>query len=476
MRALRTTFNDFFVRNDIIWEGLMGALVIVWLVANDQPPAPVSDFLTVSITVVFAVEFALRFASSFDRLAYFKGHLIDLVTLIPALRGFRLLRLLGLLRHIRQTRGLANQIGVALQLLDQRSVREQLFRSEKLAAVGRLISGVINELQTPLASICRHAQATLSLAGETRLSRELRAIRSEGQKASDIVARLVSFGKTDHVEATPLDVNQLLQELLEFREREWKARGIRVQTLLANQPLFTRGSRGQLEQVFLSLLVHAEQSVTDSAEKMVTVRTSLLAQRILIEISYSVGSDTANTWEKLSHGPEGILDVLRGIMAGHSGELRLVNAEGADPRFEVELPALNREQRQGTVKGTPPVQRSVTALVIEPDEAVQRHLVSSLGARGFRVIPTENADSGLDLAHRLRFDLAFCSFHAPGLNWVELSEQLQGRVGAFVLMPDGYDAELAADFEGDGRFVLPKPIDEDNLDLVLQLIERTLIG
>src|SRR5262249_20309423 len=37
---------------------------------------------------------------------------------------------------------LGNQIGVALRLLDQRSVQEQLFRSEKLAAVGRLISGV----------------------------------------------------------------------------------------------------------------------------------------------------------------------------------------------------------------------------------------------------------------------------------------------------------------------------------------------
>jgi voltage-gated potassium channel len=123
MRALRTAFNQFFVRNDIVWEALMGALVIVWLVANDQPPAPVSTFLTVSITIVFAVEFAVRFAASFDRLAYFKGHLIDLVTLIPALRGFRLLRLLVLLRHIRATRGLANQIGVLQYLAGDLTIR-----------------------------------------------------------------------------------------------------------------------------------------------------------------------------------------------------------------------------------------------------------------------------------------------------------------------------------------------------------------
>ncbi|MBV9744818.1 MAG: GAF domain-containing protein, partial [Acidobacteriia bacterium] len=48
---------------------------------------------------------------------------------------------------------LGNQIGVAVRLLGQRSVQEHLFRTEKLAAIGRLISGVVNELQTPLSSI-----------------------------------------------------------------------------------------------------------------------------------------------------------------------------------------------------------------------------------------------------------------------------------------------------------------------------------
>jgi len=71
----------------------------------------------------------------------------------------------------------------------------------------------------------------------------------------------------------------------------------------------------------------------------------------------------------------------------------------------------------------------------------------------------------------MRFDAAFCSLHAPGLNWVELSERMYSRVGAFVLLSDGYDAELTADFEGDGRFVLPKPVQEPDLERILKLIE-----
>jgi voltage-gated potassium channel len=123
MRAPRTSFNEFFVRNAIAWELLMGFLVVVWLVAHSQPGSPLTDFLDLLITVVFAVEFALRFAASFDRTNYFKGHWIELVTLIPALRGFRLLRLLILLREVRATRGLAGQIGVLQYLAGDLTIR-----------------------------------------------------------------------------------------------------------------------------------------------------------------------------------------------------------------------------------------------------------------------------------------------------------------------------------------------------------------
>src|SRR5262249_28680442 len=116
------------------------------------------------------------------------------------------------------------------------------------------------------------------------------------------------------------------------------------------------------------------------------------------------------------------------------------------------------------------VGRNMTALVIEPDESAQRQIVALLSARGYRVVPAANSDTGLDMSQRIKFDAAFCSLHAPGLNWVELSERMHSRVGGFILLSDGYDAELSGDFEGDGKFVLPKPVQEEELDRVLRLI------
>jgi GAF domain-containing protein/CheY-like chemotaxis protein len=366
---------------------------------------------------------------------------------------------------------LGNQIGVAIRLLDQRSVQEQLFRTEKLAAVGRLISGVVNELQAPLASIQDLASMALEKSLHSAAERDVSAIVGEAGKARGIVARLVSFAGMERGEARGIDINDLLHNLIEFRERDWKASGIRINDLTSRDPLLVLGSEGQLEQVFLNLLVHAEQALAESPEKTIVIRTSVLAKRLVVEIGFTAPPEARKPEETAS-----VLGVTRSIIAGHGGEVRLIEKPDFELRFEVELPAASRERTgmgaaQAAANAPRDSGRRMTALIIEPDEAAQRQLLALLAARGHRVIPVDNSDTGLDLSSRMRFDVALCSVHAPGLNWVELSERMHSRVGGFVLLSDGFDPELAADFEGDGRFVVPKPIQEEDVDRVLSAID-----
>jgi GAF domain-containing protein len=361
----------------------------------------------------------------------------------------------------------ANQVGVALRLLDQRSVQEQLFRTEKLAAVGRLISGVVNELQTPLSSISDLARRALDKARGFGAEREVAAIAAEAQRAAAMVSRLVSFA-AEQVEARPVSITALLRNLIEFREGDRKASGIKVRDLTAQEPLYVLGSQGQLEQVFLHLLVHAEQSLATTPQKIITVRTSVLGRRLIVEVAY--------TGQAASRKPEetaAVLGVTRSVVAGHGGEVRLIERSHADPRFEVELPLTTARERTplSASSGVSDSTRGVTALIIEPDEAAQRQLLTLLAARGYRVVPVANADTGLELAQRIKIDAAFCSVHAPGLNWVELSERMQARVSGFVLLSDGYDAELASNFEGYNRYVLAKPVQELELERVLRDLE-----
>ncbi len=367
---------------------------------------------------------------------------------------------------------LANQVAVALKLLDQRSVQEQLFRTEKLAAVGRLISSVVNELQTPLASISDLATRASRSVHDGAAGKDLAAIAAESQKATAIVARLVSFAAAAPGEARPVSIGALLRNLVDFRERDWKASGIKVRDLLTGDPLMVMGSHGQLEQVFLRLLVHAEQSLAAASEKVLTIRTSLLARMVVVEIVFSARADHS------SSEVAALLGVTRSVINGHGGEVRLIEKNPADAHFEVELPLLAKERvsaaEPSAQERVSPSGRRMTALVIETDEAPQRQILALLAARGYRVVPVNNTDTGLDLAQRLRFDVVFCSVRAPGLNWVELAERMQSKVTGFVLLSDGYDAELVADFEADSRFVLAKPVQDSELSKVLGAIERPI--
>jgi GAF domain-containing protein len=364
---------------------------------------------------------------------------------------------------------LGNQIGVAIRLQDQRSVQEQLFRTEKLAAVGRLISTIANELQTPLSSISELAETALGKAQTGGAGREVSAIAAEVRKAAGMVSRLVAFGGSELVEARPVCLSTLLRDLIDFREGDWKASGIRVVDLISPDPLFVLGAQGQLEQVFLNLLVHAEQSLAESAEKVISIRTTVLNKRLVVEIAFTAPPEPPHRAGETAS----LLGVTRSVIAGHGGEARLVLKSGQDPCFEVEFPIA---QERVTVSAGPArdLSRRLTAMVIEPDEAAQRQLSALLTAQGCRVVPVDNADTGLEHAQRMRFDLAFCSVHAPGLNWVELSERMQSRVGGFALLSDRYDPELSADFEGPARFVLPKPVQEQDLERVLYAAERPL--
>lgn len=366
---------------------------------------------------------------------------------------------------------LGNQIGAALRLLAQRTVQAQLFRTEKMAAVGSLISGVVNELRAPLESIGELAHLAQGRGSLSAAERDLQTIASETRKASGIVARLVSYATAGESDARPVSIGALLRSLIEFRENEWKASGIRLAETISPEPLNVLGSQGQLEQVFLNLLVHAEQSLAEAPRRTIAIRTSLLAKRLLVEISFSAGPESSEPENAAS-----ILGITRSVVAGHGGEVRLIEKSNSDPRFEIDLPLLARDRAgppPAAASMRPETGRRMTALVIEPEESAQRQMIALLSARGFRVVPIANADSGLDLAQRMRFDVAFCSVHAPGLNWVELSERMHSRVGGFVLLSEGYDSELAADFEGDGRFVLPKPVQENEIDRVLRYIEAT---
>jgi signal transduction histidine kinase len=368
---------------------------------------------------------------------------------------------------------LANQIATALKLQEQHSMREQLFRSEKLAAAGQLISDVANELRSPLQSIASLASALLSRNGDAYHT-ELESITKEAGRASEIVSRLVSFANVEQAQAEPLDLNAILSGLLKFRAPEWKAKGVEIKSQLAVKRAIVLGSPGQLEQVLLNLLVDAEKSAADAKDKVITVSSSLLAKRVLVEISYPLRSlDIRGDSTDGDHTGSGALGlgVCRGIIESHGGEFRVVRTSPAQARFDIELPVIEARQTGSGPSELSEAIRQLTVLVVEPDAKVQRQLVQMLGNRGDRVVPVSSAEEGLDIVERLRFDMVICAVRLPSLNWVAFCERVRLRVGGFVLLTDAYNSDVGRAFRNSEGFVLSKPVEETDLHRICRAVE-----
>jgi len=107
----RDAFNAFVTRHDTAWELGMAALAVAYVAigfASDAAPAGQAGTLQAVdtlLTGIFVAEFASRFGASRDRIAYLRGHWIDLVALVPVVRGARVLRLVRLLRLVRAFAG-----------------------------------------------------------------------------------------------------------------------------------------------------------------------------------------------------------------------------------------------------------------------------------------------------------------------------------------------------------------------------------
>ena len=367
---------------------------------------------------------------------------------------------------------LANQVAASLKLQMQQTIREQLFRSEKLAATGQLISGVASELRAPLDRILQLATSLDAYGGRPVPEHALRQLAGESQRAAEIVSRLVSFARPEDSAARNVDVLAIVASLIQFREPEWKTLGLRVQNRLTPDPAVVLGAQGQLEQVFLNLLVHAEQCASEAPGKTIAIASAMIGQRVAIEISFSATSETRQAeleedGNSLEIGALG-LGVCRGIVHSHGGEMRFHDRSGT-ARFEVELPLIQSDETRVSGDSRKSA-ASLTLLLVDSDLGAQRQLLGSLSSRGHRIVPA-SAEEAADLAQRMRFDAVLWAIHPSGPRWSESQERIHAQVPFFVLVSDGYDAELARSLESNGGFLLARPIQDADLEWVLRQIE-----
>src|SRR5207302_8772989 len=158
----------------------------------------------------------------------------------------------------------ASVVVLVEDVTDQHHMEAQLIQSEKLAAVGQLVSGVAHELNNPLTSIAGLSELLLEQQElGTKDRGHLRVIHEQADRAGRIVRNLLTFARKGPGEQAAVDLNDVIQRTLLLMSFDLNLKDITIEKSLAPIPPVL-GDRHALQQVVINLLNNAAQAVADN--------------------------------------------------------------------------------------------------------------------------------------------------------------------------------------------------------------------
>ena len=253
------------------------------------------------------------------------------------------------LSAIRDAEGrLMGLVGVMRDLSDERRVAEQLRQSEKLAALGELVAGVAHEVNNPLTGISAMTQLLLEDELTEEQLESLRLVKREADRAVAVIRDLLTFARKTGPRIVRVDVNALIEQTLRLRTYGLRTTGVQVDLHLAEELAPVDGDDRLIQQVLLNLVVNAEHAMTGSARRVLTIRTSNHAGRVVVEVADTGVGMRPEVQKRIfepffTTKPEGRgtglgLSVSYGIVQTHGGTLTVHTAPGAGATFRISLP------------------------------------------------------------------------------------------------------------------------------------------
>jgi len=360
-----------------------------------------------------------------------------------------------------------------------RRTQEQLLHSEKLAAVGQLISGVAHELNNPLTAILGYSQLLTSSEQMGQQGIEYAdKLYKQAQRTHRIVQNLLSFARQHKPERGPVQINQALEETLALRDYDLRMHNIRVHLDLAENLPVTSADPHQLQQVFLNMVNNAVDAILEhSTEGDIWVRTGLNGDRLCIEfIDSGPGVKDASrvfdpfyTTKPVGKGTGLGLSICYGIITEHGGTIRVRNIPTRGASFTVELPLQPATFPISTAGQTAILGRDGRILLVDHDDSVLEAVGTILRGRDHRVQTARDICEARALLEKEDFDLIVADVQiSDDANGDKLGEWLAQYKPALshklIWMCAVAPSEDAGEhMAGNGRQILQKPFKATDL-------------
>jgi PAS domain S-box-containing protein len=260
--------------------------------------------------------------------------------------------------------GVAEYIGVSMDVTERKRAeaalqlaQAELERVARLTTIGELAASIAHEINQPLSAISTNCFAALRWLGHevpnlAEAKQALERTSKEAQRASDVIGRIRALLKHDKPKYAPLEINDVIKEVVTMTQSALEARGVSVRIELPPGLPRAVGDRVQLQQVLLNLIMNGADAMSLIANGQRTLGISSRVEssdNVLVSIEDSgtgVGEDLAHRiFDPLfTTKPNGMgmgLTICKSIVEGHGGRIWALPGSPNGTVFQFTVPTTN---------------------------------------------------------------------------------------------------------------------------------------